>query len=189
MRRSQLCSGYRAVVSLPIEIIACIFRSSGSSKDALQGSIKARSWDFSTLLGRGGSQIGLKQPKAEVGFLCNTSDPGRTGGCGRARRDPRAPVRRVLCAAGALSERGTGAAGAERPRGCPGSGDAAAPPWGADTAPDSFKPRHKSLVSLKARCRPRWRRQECWKMLKLKAFCLDYWQFLCLQPLHGFYKR
>ncbi|XP_025060320.1 IQ motif and SEC7 domain-containing protein 1-like isoform X2 [Alligator sinensis] len=25
-------------------------------------------------------------------------------------------------------------------------------------------------------------------MLKLKAFCLDYWQFLCLQPLHGFYK-
>ncbi|XP_051777384.1 IQ motif and SEC7 domain-containing protein 1 isoform X1 [Erpetoichthys calabaricus] len=25
-------------------------------------------------------------------------------------------------------------------------------------------------------------------MLKLKAFCLDYWQFLCLQPLGGFYK-
>ncbi|XP_053324571.1 IQ motif and SEC7 domain-containing protein 1 isoform X2 [Spea bombifrons] len=25
-------------------------------------------------------------------------------------------------------------------------------------------------------------------MLKLKALCLDYWQFLCLQPLHGFYK-
>lgn len=23
------------------------------------------------------------------------------------------------------------------------------------------------------------------KMLKFKAFCLDYWQFLCLQPLHG----
>lgn len=27
------------------------------------------------------------------------------------------------------------------------------------------------------------------KMLKFKAFCLDYWQFLCLQPLHGAYKR
>ena len=26
-------------------------------------------------------------------------------------------------------------------------------------------------------------------MLKFKAFCLDYWQFLCLQPLHGVYKR
>ncbi|KAM4023050.1 IQ motif and SEC7 domain-containing protein 1 isoform 3-T3 [Anomaloglossus baeobatrachus] len=26
------------------------------------------------------------------------------------------------------------------------------------------------------------------KMMKLKAFCLDYWQFLCLQPLHGLYK-
>lgn len=26
-------------------------------------------------------------------------------------------------------------------------------------------------------------------MLKFKAFCLDYWQFLCLQPLHGAYKR
>uniref|UniRef100_A0A8D0RRG6 IQ motif and Sec7 domain ArfGEF 1 n=1 Tax=Sus scrofa TaxID=9823 RepID=A0A8D0RRG6_PIG len=25
-------------------------------------------------------------------------------------------------------------------------------------------------------------------MLKFKAFCLDYWQFLCLQPLHGVYK-
>lgn len=25
-------------------------------------------------------------------------------------------------------------------------------------------------------------------MLKFKAFCLDYWQFLCLQPLHSFYK-
>ncbi|XP_063796663.1 IQ motif and SEC7 domain-containing protein 1 isoform X1 [Pseudophryne corroboree] len=25
-------------------------------------------------------------------------------------------------------------------------------------------------------------------MMKLKAFCLDYWQFLCLQPLHGLYK-
>nr|XP_005169386.1 IQ motif and SEC7 domain-containing protein 1 isoform X3 [Danio rerio] len=25
-------------------------------------------------------------------------------------------------------------------------------------------------------------------MLKLKTFCLDYWQFLCLQPLNGFYK-
>ncbi|XP_054965484.1 IQ motif and SEC7 domain-containing protein 1 isoform X3 [Pan paniscus] len=25
-------------------------------------------------------------------------------------------------------------------------------------------------------------------MLKFKAFCLDYWQFLCLQPLHGAYK-
>ncbi|KAE8612799.1 hypothetical protein XENTR_v10012995 [Xenopus tropicalis] len=25
-------------------------------------------------------------------------------------------------------------------------------------------------------------------MMKLKALCLDYWQFLCLQPLHGFYK-
>lgn len=27
------------------------------------------------------------------------------------------------------------------------------------------------------------------KMLKFKAFCLDYWQFLCLQPLQGAYKR
>lgn len=27
------------------------------------------------------------------------------------------------------------------------------------------------------------------KMLKFKAFCLDYWQFLCLQPLHGVYRR
>lgn len=27
------------------------------------------------------------------------------------------------------------------------------------------------------------------EMLKFKAFCLDYWQFLCLQPLHGVYKR
>lgn len=26
-------------------------------------------------------------------------------------------------------------------------------------------------------------------MLKFKAFCLDYWQFLCLQPLHGVYRR
>lgn len=26
-------------------------------------------------------------------------------------------------------------------------------------------------------------------MLKFKAFCVDYWQFLCLQPLHGAYKR
>ncbi|XP_075689931.1 IQ motif and SEC7 domain-containing protein 1 isoform X4 [Rhinoderma darwinii] len=26
------------------------------------------------------------------------------------------------------------------------------------------------------------------KMMKLKAFCLDYWQFLCLQPLNGLYK-
>ncbi|XP_041446948.1 IQ motif and SEC7 domain-containing protein 1 isoform X7 [Xenopus laevis] len=25
-------------------------------------------------------------------------------------------------------------------------------------------------------------------MMKLKALCLDYWQFLCLQPLHGFYR-
>ncbi|XP_067611712.1 IQ motif and SEC7 domain-containing protein 1 isoform X3 [Pseudorca crassidens] len=25
-------------------------------------------------------------------------------------------------------------------------------------------------------------------MLKFKALCLDYWQFLCLQPLHGVYK-
>ncbi|XP_038164679.1 IQ motif and SEC7 domain-containing protein 1 isoform X2 [Cyprinodon tularosa] len=25
-------------------------------------------------------------------------------------------------------------------------------------------------------------------MWKLKAFCLDYWQFLCLHPLHAFYK-
>ncbi|XP_056294374.1 IQ motif and SEC7 domain-containing protein 1 isoform X3 [Pseudoliparis swirei] len=25
-------------------------------------------------------------------------------------------------------------------------------------------------------------------MLKFKAFCLDYWQFLCFQPLNGFYK-
>lgn len=27
------------------------------------------------------------------------------------------------------------------------------------------------------------------EMLKFKAFCLDYWQFLCLQPLHGVHRR
>lgn len=47
--RSQLCCGHRAVVSEPTEISACIFRSSGSAKDAFQGSIKARSWNLSTL--------------------------------------------------------------------------------------------------------------------------------------------
>lgn len=51
--RSQLCSGYRTLVSEPIDIIACVFRRSESSKDAFQGSIRARSWNLSTLFVQG----------------------------------------------------------------------------------------------------------------------------------------
>ena len=47
----------------------------------------------------------------------------------------------------------------------------------------------RSLGWFKPGCRLQSLQQESLKMLKLKAFCLDYWQFLCLQPLHGFYKR